>query len=107
MQFEERTIKIIIDESKCLGCKTHACAAGCKLFDRGILVIKDGKPAVAGDVEFAKRTGTECWHVSMNVGLEETKQLPLRLQSLDWKNTKENMESFNFRFQIVDCKCFY
>ena len=46
MQFEERTIKIIIDESKCLDCKTHACAAGCKLFDRGILVIKDGKPAL-------------------------------------------------------------
>jgi hypothetical protein len=60
MHFEERTIKVTIDESKCVGCKTHACAAGCKLFDRGILVIKDGKPALGGDDEFAKRVGTEC-----------------------------------------------
>ena len=60
MQFEERTIKVIIDDSRCLDCKTHACAAGCKLFDRGILVIKDGKPVLAGDAEFAKRVGTEC-----------------------------------------------
>lgn len=60
MQFEERTIKIIIDESKCNDCKTHACAVGCKLYDRGILVIKEGKPTLAGDAEFAKRVGTEC-----------------------------------------------
>ena len=25
MQFEERTIKVIIDEEKCLGCTTHVC----------------------------------------------------------------------------------
>ena len=60
MEFYERTIKIIIDESKCEGCKTYACAVGCKLYDRGILVIKDGKPALAGDAEYAKRVGTEC-----------------------------------------------
>jgi hypothetical protein len=60
MHFEEQTIRVTIDESKCVGCKTHACAAGCKLFDRGILVIKDGKPALAGDAAFARRVGTEC-----------------------------------------------
>ena len=60
MEFKERTIKIIIDESKCVDCKTHACAAGCKLYDRGILVIKDGKPALGGDAEYAQRVGTEC-----------------------------------------------
>ena len=60
MHFEERTIKVIIDESKCVECKTHACAAGCKTYARGILVIKDGKPALGGDAEFGKRVGTEC-----------------------------------------------
>ena len=60
MHFEERTIKVIIDEEKCLGCKTHACAQACKTFDRSLLVIKDGKPALSGDAEYAKRVGTEC-----------------------------------------------
>ncbi len=60
MEFKERTIKITIDESKCVDCKTHACAAGCKLFSRGILVIKDGKPALGGDAAYAERVGTEC-----------------------------------------------
>jgi hypothetical protein len=60
MHFEERTIKVIIDEEKCLGCKTHACVQACKTYDRGILVIKDGKPALGGDAEFAKLRGTEC-----------------------------------------------
>lgn len=60
MHFEERTIKVVIDENKCAGCTTHACVAGCKLYDRGILVLKDGKPALGGDVEYAKRVGTEC-----------------------------------------------
>ena len=60
MHFEERTIKITIDEEKCLGCKTHVCAQACKTYDRSILVIKDGKPALGGDAEFAKRVGTEC-----------------------------------------------
>ena len=60
MHFEEQTIKVIIDESKCVGCKTHACVAGCKLYDRGILVLKDGMPALGGDAVFARRVGTEC-----------------------------------------------
>ncbi len=60
MEFEERTIKVIIDERRCLECQTHACARGCKLYDRGILEIREGKPALAGDAEFAKRVGTEC-----------------------------------------------
>jgi hypothetical protein len=72
MHFEEQTIKVIIDESKCVGCKTHACAAGCKLFDRGILVIKDGKPALAGDAAFARRVGTECLACEYWMNTEES-----------------------------------
>jgi hypothetical protein len=60
MHFEEQTIKVIIDESKCVGCKTRACVAGCKFYDRGILVLKDGMPALGGDAAFARRVGTEC-----------------------------------------------
>ncbi len=60
MHFEERTIKVNIDEQKCLDCSTHACVQACKKYDRGILVLKDGKPALGGDAEFAQRVGTEC-----------------------------------------------
>jgi Fe-S-cluster-containing hydrogenase component 2 len=60
MHFKEKTIKVIIDESKCAGCKTYACADACKLYSRGILVIKDGKPALGGDAAYAERVGTEC-----------------------------------------------
>ena len=60
MEFSERTIKVVIDDKKCVGCKTHACAAACKLYSRGILIIKDGKPALGGDAAYAERIGTEC-----------------------------------------------
>ena len=60
MEFMERSIKVIIDDSKCPECETKACAAACKLFARGILIIQDGKPALAGDADNAKRLGTEC-----------------------------------------------
>ncbi len=60
MEFEERTIKVIIDEKKCEGCKTYACVSACKLYSRAVLVLKDGKLTASGDAEFIKRTGTEC-----------------------------------------------
>jgi hypothetical protein len=60
MFFEERTIKVIIDDKKCLTCKTHACVAACKTYARGILVLKDGKPVLGGDAEYGKQRGTEC-----------------------------------------------
>ena len=57
MEFQEKTLKIIIDEAKCIECETKACIAACKKYARGILVLKDGKPSVQGD---ALRLGTEC-----------------------------------------------
>jgi dissimilatory sulfite reductase (desulfoviridin) alpha/beta subunit len=60
MRFEERTIKVIINEEKCLGCTTHACVDACKKYARGILVLQDGKPALGGDTEYGKQRGTEC-----------------------------------------------
>ncbi len=60
MEFSERTIKVIIDDKKCVDCKTHACAVACKLYSRGILIIKDGKPVLGGDAAYAERVGTEC-----------------------------------------------
>ena len=50
MEFQEQTIKVIIDDEKCKTCE-------CKTYARGILVLKDGKPVVEGD---PKRLGTEC-----------------------------------------------
>ena len=60
MEFNERTIKIIIDDEKCKGCTTHACVEACKTYSRGILVLKDGKPAVVASAEELARVGTEC-----------------------------------------------
>lgn len=60
MEFYERTIKIIIDESKCQGCTTHACVDACKTFSRGILTITDGKVCANGSVDELARKGTEC-----------------------------------------------
>ena len=57
MEFQEQTIKVIIDESKCAECEFKACIAACKTYARGLLVLKDGVPAVEGDT---KRLGTEC-----------------------------------------------
>ncbi len=57
MEFQEQTITVIIDDSKCKKCESKDCIAACKTYARGILVLKDGKPTVEGD---AKRLGTEC-----------------------------------------------
>lgn len=60
MEFKERTIKIVIDESKCDGCTSHACVDACKTFSRGILVLKDNRPCVEDSAEELARKGTEC-----------------------------------------------
>lgn len=59
LEFEERTIRIVIDDSECSQCQTKACIKACSLYDRGILKLRGGKPAVF-DQEEAKRVGTEC-----------------------------------------------
>ena len=57
-EFQEQTIKVVVDESKCEACKSKACIAACKTYARGMLVLKGGVyPVVEGD---PKRLGTEC-----------------------------------------------
>jgi len=58
-EFKEQTIKIIIDRSKCPECKTKACAEGCKIYNRGMLVIQNGLPTLNEETD-PKRMGTEC-----------------------------------------------
>jgi len=61
MEFEERTIKVIIDTARCPDCISKACIAACKVYDRGILQLNDGKPSVSHlSPEEVKRRGTEC-----------------------------------------------
>ncbi|MFO8088580.1 MAG: hypothetical protein R6U13_01975 [Desulfatiglandaceae bacterium] len=60
LEFNERTIKVIIDDSKCESCESKACIDACKTYSRGILVLKDGKPTVEGSPEELARKGTEC-----------------------------------------------
>jgi ferredoxin len=57
-EFQEQTIKVVVDENKCKTCESKACIAACKTYARGMLVLKDGVyPVVEGD---PKRLGTEC-----------------------------------------------
>lgn len=61
MDFEETTIKLFIDTSKCPDCTTKACIEACKVYDRGILQLNDGIPSVSHlSPEEVKRKGTEC-----------------------------------------------
>jgi len=60
MRFEERTIRVSIDEERCDSCKTHACVEACQRFDRGVLRLVDGRPRVLLSGEELKRLGTEC-----------------------------------------------
>ena len=92
MEFNERTIKVIIDEEKCEGCKTHACVDACKTYSRGILILKDGKPAVEGTPEDLARKGTECLPVSTNAGSGEIRPSPLRFPLRDWRTTAKSTE---------------
>lgn len=58
-EFNERTIKIIIDRSRCSECRTKACVKACSLYDRGILMISGGLPILREGAD-AEREGTEC-----------------------------------------------
>ncbi len=61
MEFEEGTIKVIIDTNKCPACTSKACIEACKTYSRGILQLSDGKPSVSHlSSEELKRKGTEC-----------------------------------------------
>jgi len=61
LEFEERTIKVTIDTSKCPECESKACVEACKLYSRGILQLKDGIPSVSHlSPDEIKRRGTEC-----------------------------------------------
>jgi len=91
MEFSERTIKIIIDEDKCEGCETHACVEACKTFSRGILVLKDGKPAVEGSAENWPEKERSVWPVSTHAGLRGILPLPSRYPLRAWLSTEQNM----------------
>jgi len=75
MEFEEGTIKVIIDTIRCPDCTSKACVEACKVYSRGILQLSDGKPSVSHLApEEVKRRGTEClaceyacWQRGLNV----------------------------------------
>ncbi len=61
MEFEERTIKIVIDTTKCPDCSSKACIEACKVYSRGILQLSDGMPSVSHlSPEEVNRRSTEC-----------------------------------------------
>ena len=57
---KERTITVHIDDSLCGDCTTKACVDACRTYGRGILILKEGKPAVTLSPAEAARAGTEC-----------------------------------------------
>lgn len=61
MEFEERTIKVIIDTTKCPDCVSKACIDACNLYNRGILQLSDGRPSMSYlSPDEVRRKGTEC-----------------------------------------------
>lgn len=62
MEFESRTGKVIIDDSKCPDCTTYACVKACSLYGRSLFRInlKEHKPELAYDKDDLKRLCTEC-----------------------------------------------
>jgi hypothetical protein len=62
LEFAERSLTVKIDTSKCADCQSKACAAACKKYARGLLVIdENGKASVAHlSKEEILRLGTEC-----------------------------------------------
>ena len=61
MEFEERTIKVIIDTTKCPDCSSKAFVDACQVYARGILQLNDGMSSVSHlSPEEVKRKGTEC-----------------------------------------------
>jgi hypothetical protein len=60
LEFNERTIKVTIDDSKCPDCKTKACIKACSLYSRGLLRLRGGKPVILVSPGEVKRMGTEC-----------------------------------------------
>ena len=61
MEFEERSMKVVIDTSRCPECTSKACIAACKTYSRGILQLVDGIPSVSYlSPDEVKRRGTEC-----------------------------------------------
>lgn len=61
MEFEESTIKVIIDTTRCSSCISKACIEACKVYSRGLLQLSDGMPSVSQfNPEEIRRNGTEC-----------------------------------------------
>jgi Fe-S-cluster-containing dehydrogenase component len=61
MEFEERTIRIVIDTEKCPECSSKACIDACSIYSRGILKLHEGKPSISHlSSDEVKRKGTEC-----------------------------------------------
>jgi len=75
MDFEETTIKVTIDTSKCPECTTKACVEACKVYDRGILQLDGEIPSVSHlSPEELKRKGTECLACEFALSPEELKR---------------------------------
>lgn len=61
MEFEERSIKVVIDTTKCPDCTTKACVGACKTYGRGILQLSNDQPSISHlNPEEVIRRGTEC-----------------------------------------------
>lgn len=62
LEFNEKSMKVKIDTSRCITCNSKACAAACKKYARGLLVIDGDGKASTGSLseEEVMRLGTEC-----------------------------------------------
>jgi len=81
MEFESRTGKVIIDDSKCSGCETYACVKACSLYGAHLFRInlREKKPEFLYSAEDLKRLCTECLACEQECFLRGLKAVKIEL----------------------------
>jgi ferredoxin len=81
IEFESRTGKVIIDDSKCCNCGTYACVKACSLYGAHLFRInlKEKKPEPLHPPEDLKRMCTECLACEQECFLRGLKAITIEL----------------------------
>jgi hypothetical protein len=80
--FRFRTGEVLIDQSACAECETHACLKADRLFGTSVLRLQNGKPTLALSAEDAVRVCNECLGCEIYCQMYGNKGLVIRLDGI-------------------------
>ena len=85
MQFESRTGKVIIDDTKCPKCKSYACVKACSLYGTALYRINltRKKPEFIYNQDDLKRLCTECLGCEQECYLRGRRAITIQLPMPD------------------------